>query len=594
MIEEPSLESRGGLGKAIITLLFLGIIAFGVVVAFQTWKRLDRVQTLGESVKTNLSQAAQKFVPENFSKAKTHLEEANQDLDEIVVLLKKSSVLRYIPFWKKRYETLLSFATVSEGFVEDGVELVNIVEFITEPVLLSDGTIKITKISPEKKQRILQRTLQQTPRLNGIRAHLILTRTLLENIDESVLSPSLQDIKKDILQKSQNVEYTLGQALPILEVLPSFLAYNQQKTYLLLLQDPRELRPTGGRTIMSGTITLKDATILKLNTSIDEGDVASRDVLLPADFSDVAGGIGGGVEGVIAVTPEFFSSLLRLTGNLRIGNTIFSSEDFSTQLDALKDGEAIGFLTRMIIDTVNEMSFQEIYDVAKVVEARLNEKHMLLWFRDKRLQAFARKNNWTGEIRQSDGDFLMLVDTNTQSKKTDPFIERSISYDLRQDALDDLYVMLEILYRNNATITETTTRYKDTIQIYVPKGSALLSASGTRASEDSREEGSVRIHEEKGYTVFDAFTIVEPFQNQKLRLEYRLPKKLARDLLTHKTYSLLVQKQPGSKSSITATFFFTRPVRHFTDGGFFTNRAGGVGVQFVSDLRVDRNFSVGF
>ncbi len=592
MIDDVPQESRGGILKALIALFFFGIIAFGVIMTLQTWKRLDRVQALSESVKLHLSQAAKEFVPENFSKAKTQLETAKRELDEIVVLLEKSSIVRYVPFWKKRYETLLSFSIIGQGFMQDGVELANIIGSITEPILLSDGTIKITKISPAKKRIILQRTLQATPRLNGIRAHLVLTRTLLQNVDDSVLDPALQDIKRDMLQKSENVEYTLGQILPILEVLPSFLAYNQPKTYRLLLQDPRELQPTGGRVIMSGTLTIHDATIVALHTSLEDGDAAGEGVSLPTDFSEVGRSISG--DGVIAVTPEFFTSLLRLTGSIRVGNTIFSSENVFDQFDSLKNADAVASLTRMIIDKVNEMPLQKIYDVTKVVEARLNEKHILLWFADTRLQEFVQKNNWTGEMRSSDGDFLMLVDTNTQSKKTDPFIERSISYDVRQDVLDDLYVTLEILYRNNATITETTTRYKDMVRLYVPKGSTLLAARGTRASQDSREEGTISIHDEKGHTVFSAFTIVEPFQNQKLRLEYRLPKRLSRTMLANKEYSLLVQKQPGSKSSITATFFFNKPVKHFTDGGFFTNRAAGVGVQFVSDLRVDRNFAVGF
>ncbi|MBI4272310.1 DUF4012 domain-containing protein [Candidatus Uhrbacteria bacterium] len=619
-------ESRGEALKGFFILFFLVVVGGGVLLAFQTWKTVGKIEVLGVSAYTHLSHAAEEFVPENFTLAKQELEGAKHDIDEIVRLLGGVSYLRYVPFWSSRYESLYSFSRIVQQFIDTGVQLSSLVEHISEPIRATDGTITITRMSDEDKRVVLERTVQSIPRLQSMRATLQILGSTLRGISDDALEKVLVPIKSDLLAKGDYITYTIDQALPLLEVIPLFVGYNKEKEYLLLLQDPTELRPTGGLIEMYSLLRVKDAAILSLRSEKTYGDIrGSGFARLPAlaEFTaqEIPGGFlqdtnwqsdfsksaqhaveafrsaeGGDIDGVIGVTPEFFISLLRMTGDIRIGDTVWSSTRFIDELHGqLASGSPpLGKLTRAIIDAVNGMKFQKIYDVTKLVEARLNEKHILLWFSDPKLNEFAKSNNWTGEIRATGGDFMMITDGNVGSKKTDPFIQRTVTRDIVEDELDNLTVSLEILYRNNATITPSTDRYRDHIEVIVPEGSQLLRSVGFRKNDEGREEGQVDVRDAQGYTVFEGFTVVEPFQNQKIQLEYRLPKRLAKKILNKGTYSFFVQKQPGSMQNLTATFFFKKPVKSFTNGGFFTQKAGGAGVQFQTDLRVDREFHIQF
>lgn len=613
--------------KSFLLVLFLAAAAAVALFIFQVSSTIGKIQNRAASVRDHLYFAANRFLPENFSQAKTELESAKRDIDQIVDLFESMQVMRFLPILSSRYETGHSFSRIAQQFVDSGIELAGVVEYISEPIRSNDGTIVITGISETDKRIILERTVKSISTLHGIRATLELTRGRLAAMPDPAIEQAFIPIKRDLLAKSESIIYTIDQALPLLEIIPPLFGYREEKKYLLLLQDPSELRPTGGVVEMYALLAVRDATILSLSSEKTRGDMREQARGRPAaitnftreqlpsgflqdsnwssDFVFAAQEAAAtyraadqtDIDGVIAVTPEFFLSLLRMTRDLRIGDTIWSSSNFVSELESQLQytSPPLGKLTRAIIDAVNAMPFQRMYDVTKVMEARLNEKHILVWFRESKLQTFARANHWIGEIRESDTDFLMITDANVASKKTDPFVERSVTSVLVQDELDHLTVSLEILYRNNATIGPQTDRYRNRIQIIVPKGSELLSADGFREHDQSRDEAKVSVREESGYTLFEGFTVVEPFQNQKIRLQYRLPNRLEKKILREGRYSLFVQRQPGSATHLTATYFFRKPITAFTKGGFFTTPAGSSeGVTFRSDLRVDRDFFIQF
>src|SRR3989338_527785 len=127
-MEDTLHESKSVALKGFFLLFFLALVGGGVLLAFQTWKTVGNIEALGESVQTHLSQAAVKFVPENFTSAKRELEGAKHDMDEIVRLLGGVSYLRYVPFWSSRYESLYSFSRIVQQFIDTGVQLSSLVE----------------------------------------------------------------------------------------------------------------------------------------------------------------------------------------------------------------------------------------------------------------------------------------------------------------------------------------------------------------------------------------------------------------------------------------------------------------------------------
>jgi|GEM_PF-4698667 len=634
-MEDELLESHSSVLRGVLLIILLIGIAAGVIFGYRTWKRFDAVQGMSSEVRTYLAGASQDFLPDNFLNAKKELQSASRLLGEMIQQLDSISVLGVLPFTKERYRTAVQFSAVAKSFTDTGIQLAELVEQITEPAMRPDGTISIAEVAPSERATILERTVQSIPAFTGIRAKLALNAQQLSAISDDSLDEPYRAVKYDLLQKSEFIEYTLGQVIPFMEVIPRFLGYADEKAYLVLLQDARRLRGTGGIIRLYGILRVKDGTITDFTVSNPDAD-AARTASVPAYVQSAEGAVGDGsalqdanwdfdfpsvaklairqysslrggeqIDGVIAVDHDFFTSLLRFTGPIRIRNTIFSADSFTAELDyhrasgsyrvanpPEKPNDPIADLVGSMIEAVNKMPFTGVFEVTKIVEARLHEKHILVWFDDEKLEEFAQANNWTGTVRYNNADYFMVVDENITDKDTDPYIERSIKYEVVQDSLERLNASMEITYRNNATVTQSTGHYTAWLRVIMPRGSEIFAVQGLQGDIHTENRGNVMI--------VSGIVPVRAFQKTIVRLEYRLPKSVAQTAKENSRYDLFVQHQPGSKQSLNVSLFFQKPVTQFTSGGFFSTPTAGVsaqeigGVKFVSDLRVDREFMAQF
>lgn len=190
----------------------------------------------------------------------------------------------------------------------------------------------------------------------------------------------------------------------------------------------------------------------------------------------------------------------------------------------------------------------------QAVQKALTEKHILLYIPEEDIATLLAENGWDGGLRETDGDFLMIVDANLGFNKVDPRIQRQIEYvvDLtQQPALAEV----RLTYANTSPAESGPCRheelrdqteyrgqsyeelmagcYWDYARVYAPGGSWLVAAEGISDSVELSEEGGKR--------VFGAFFGVAPGTQWEIRLRYTLPDGIARD-----GYHLIVQKQPGT------------------------------------------------
>ncbi len=188
------------------------------------------------------------------------------------------------------------------------------------------------------------------------------------------------------------------------------------------------------------------------------------------------------------------------------------------------------------------------------VQKGLTEKNLMLYIPEAEIAEVLADNGWDGRLRETDGDFLMVVDANLGFNKVDPRIQRQIEYavDLTQQPV---LAELRVAYTNTSPAESGPCRheelrdqteykaqsyeelmvgcYWDYVRVYAPSGSQLLAAAGVRDTVEWSEEGGKR--------VFGAFLGVAPGAQREIRLRYALPEGVARD-----DYHLIVQKQPGT------------------------------------------------
>ncbi len=448
-----------------------------------------------------------------------------------------------------------------------------------------------------------------------------------------------------VIVKLQTLRDELASAAALAKLLPALSGYPDAKKYLILFQNSTELRPTGGFIGTLGEVTINAAQAESLKamdvyaidgaggerlTTVPPAPVAKylsvnkwylRDANWSPDFPTAAAnivdiyskesaGASGAMphfDGVLAVDPMVASELLRLVGAVTIGNSTFTADNVTDEIEyqVEKGFDAKGLpvaqrkdilvaLMGEVFKRVLALPSDRWPAVVDVMTRALYEKHMLIASFDPTVAAFVRSRNWDGVLRGSSDDYLMVVDANLAALKTDAAIKREIVYNVRPD-FNGLTATVTLRYANRGHFDWKTTRYRTYTRIFVPAGSTLLSSSGAMLNDKildpKRAPGQIDTVDELGHRSFGAFLSVEPGETRELSFVYRLPDSIVAAAASH--YSLLVQKQPGTEATpLTLGLDFGKKVTSAVPPEEKKFWGDSVYTQ-ITDLRIDREFAVG-
>ncbi len=469
----------------------------------------------------------------------------------------------------------------------------------------------------------------------------------LLSVKTNELTSFLQD---QLILFSQSLEQAISNtevALPIVANLPELAGYQDEKIYLFLFQNNMELRATGGFIGSYGLVRIEDGEIQDIFTddiyNLDKHAIGKIDTLPPEPMQKYLGvdtwylrdanwspdwetsveqilwffnqerqhaGLEPiALDGVIAITPDFIANLLAVTGPVMADGIQFEEKNFAQDLEQFVEQDyvkygiprsqrkaIIGSLTDILVDRLHQLPPHELIKVWLAFKQNIEEKNILVYLLDPELQQYFANRNWAGEVKQVQGDYLMVVDSNMAALKTDSVMERDIAYNLRQDESGDLIAQLEITYHHTGKIIPGfISRYQTYVRIYVPENTWFLRASlegeGVIKNLDILQDWDMG--QELGKRYGATFLTVEPGKSKTLRVEYRLPDSLKQQLES-KRYTLLVQKQPGTSGhDLNIGLDFKQPIRSY--------HAYDVSQDYVSrhiswhtDLSVDREYLVNF
>lgn len=522
--------------------------------------------------------------------------------------------------WERSYKIVEDFSlpkfVVLENYRRVGLSGLKSLEHLTDA--LSLGTkffadiyagyenyqeISFNQIPTEDRRQLLAKLSASPEVILQIRDHINLALLSMYQIDEDKFFGPWGEYLRVVKIKLLDANEILNFAYQAARVLPSVAGYPQEKQYLFLLQNPWELRPTGGFIGTYGILKVKDGEIVEFKThdvysldnpATDAGFKAEppqpikdylvdtyffRDANWSPDFptsaytllrfyedeKKIIGETPPNFDGVIAVTPRLIESLLLLLGGLDVGGEKYSSENFTellqykVEVDWHQQGLQVDERKNVVADIaialkerLFSLPFSDLQKVILLTVELLNEKEILMYFKDPLAMDIVRSNDWTGEVQSVNGDYLFVVDTNLASLKTDEVMEKTLSYKLVEKD-GKLLATAAMTYENKGTFTWKHTRLNSFTRFYVPKGSNLISSSGQMKKDRSKEIGKVETSEEFGKTVFGAFISIEPGQTKTLTLTYELPDYVYQQYLAGK-YSLYIQKQPGTTNHLNLEF----------------------------------------
>ncbi|MCA9384117.1 MAG: DUF4012 domain-containing protein [Candidatus Magasanikbacteria bacterium] len=560
------------------------------------------------------ARSALKRLPErvaslDFAGADEDLLIAEAGLADVQKGFKAFGAWRYAPWIGTRIQSLESVSRVGGSAIAGARELVQVAREINEalneaalPGQVIGSNRSYQDLTSDERKAIMAKLYELLPKLRLARERIAIASNTWSQIPQEELLLPVREVIAPYANRLAEADTALKNAVDVLEWLVPLSGVPEQKTYLVLLQNSDELRPTGGFIGNIGVVTV-DAGHLEsfefedvyaLDQSVDgkwnepqpiglAGQFLNKVFYLrdanwspdaPSsaatimDFYVRENALGRNknvhVDGVIFLTPEIFKGFLRLTGPITVEGRVFDEANF---FDKLQFDVDQGFLfegkpvaqRKEIVKQVGDALIQRLMTLPAsswptlltVVTQSLNQGDMIVAVKDKSTQEVLDRRGWAGRTLATDNDYLWVVDANINAQKTDGVVDKEVLYSINEDANGDLIATTKLQYRNNAQTADWRyTRYRSYTRVYVPEGSEFITATGCRPD----------VYKELGKQVFGCHWSVDLASRNTISFTYKLPPRILSQVQKGE-YVLLAQKQPGAKRELTLDLSFGKNIK---------------------------------
>lgn len=452
-----------------------------------------------------------------------------------------------------------------------------------------------------------------------------------QQIDLKVVPEDMRERVAQMIVLLPTLAQSFDEVVTHADAIGELLGANGKRTYMVVFQNNTELRPTGGFMGSFAEVSFDDGAITDMRipgggTYDIQGQLHAfvaapgplqlvrarwefQDANWFPDFPTSARKMlwfyesagGPSVDGVLSINADVLEQVLGVLGPVTLQDgTEFNAENvlFEIQQEAeiYYDKEAntpkaiVGELTQHIFNKLEIADAQTLLKVTSVFVDSFNGRNMQVYFSDNGLQGTVRDLGWTGEVRATSDDYLMVVHTNIGGGKTDTVIERDVTVDsfIAEDGTIENTVTLTQTHRGMANALFTGMNNVDYVRLYVPEGSTFITGSGFevppnalfKVSEyplDIDEDLAIAmqnvtkdpitetdIWDEQGKTVFGNWIQTAPGETQIITFTYRLPWSalhqsslnswaFAKQIFGAKealSYAMVVQKQSGVAQNV--------------------------------------------
>ncbi len=303
------------------------------------------------------------------------------------------------------------------------------------------------------------------------------------------------------------------------------------KRYMIVFQNNRELRPTGGfmgsfaildvqkGKILSLTVPpggtydlqgqmdvrVKPPTPLLLINSRWEFQDANWWPDFPASAQKMAWfyqhGRKSTVDGVIAINASVFEKLLSAIGPIQnekhdvtlSAATALDDLQYKVEVDydtvSNTPKAIIGDLAAQLLTELPKRNTADALKILVTLHDSLQNKEIQAYFTDKSTEETMRQFGWSGEIVKNDPqqDYLLAVNTNIQGQKSDAKITQEIEHQAEVQE-DGTVVDTVVIRRTHSGVQGEIFTGKPNIsylRVYVPEGAELVDAGGFSTISDT-------------------------------------------------------------------------------------------------------------
>jgi hypothetical protein len=575
-------KSQPAIAKYLFALIFFFIL---LLVSKQVLD-IIKLKNLLVAAEANISRAEKYLANERLSRAGFTFRLAEKTFYEATKVLSGADFEfgSWVPFLGNNVVAVRSFCEAGQKVTRAGHYLIRASQFFLgnqRNFIVRKGTVNLENLS--KSRRFLEEALLQ----------LQSAKHLLIQTDSWFLLPSIKEKRESALAKVSVAEEVLKKAIKASRLLPSFLAQNGERRYLLAVQNNAELRATGGIIGNYGIIKAQNGHLsLEVFDEIHSLQLPkrpkvkaprwfaqkydrffSRQLWLNAnmspDFPTVSRVLlelyqlktGEKLDGVISIDPKGLAYLLRAFKPITL-------QEYHVQLNA--DNVVDWTLNRAyqlfperaarknFLSDVAYASWQRFLSAERVEERKLLknlsqavlEKHLMLYSIYPKEERLINELGAGGRILTSSMDYLQVVLQNIGANKVDYFLRDEVSYHLKLKEDGTAVATVTIKLRNEIPVKglppyvtgqgELVAHHglnRLLVSIYVPDKAELLKVSV------SGERPIVDVAREKSKKVFATFVEIKPAKTKQVIYKYRLPAQIL-NWRERGKYYLVWQQQP--------------------------------------------------
>jgi hypothetical protein len=448
--------------------------------------------------------------------------------NEAEIFLWMGPFLKWMPIYGNDLASIQDLAALGESLLESAdLSYQAIAPIVEENELSSVNPVELANFLKEIQ-----------PQMEKAQQSLLNASATRGRIPAGMLSPVLSDL---LLNKVDPVMRVMQDALAVAVEFPRMMGATEEggKTYLLLVQNEDELRPTGGFISAASLVRLEDGNFGNMSF-VNSGDLDNLDMIYPATPWQLAEYMNSPIlifrdanwhtnypttaayakhlysyvddqpiNGVIAFDQQVLVELLRATGPITLPNAPYpidagnivgymrESKTPTAEESAApnwNNKEFLNDITRALLDKVlsGEMPWEL---VSTVFVQMLNERHILIQTDNAPMNLLLDRYGWDGALspRQT-GDYLMVVDANIGFNKTNAVVETSLAYDVDLVNLAAPVSTLTVIHKNNAQNVYICKHwlkdkkkeesgypisdcYWNYLRVYTPSGTRLINAT---------------------------------------------------------------------------------------------------------------------
>lgn len=598
-----SFPKTGGRTKKILLVVVVLLILLGIGVG------IPGIAVLASARKTNTEAklAIDALKKQNVALAGDELKKTRTALTDTQNAYKGLLIYRFVPI-------IGSYISDGDHLIKAGFHGLDAADTLVASiapyadVLGLKGQGSFVGGTAEQRVQTAVRTMGKvTPRIDDIASDINGVKKEIDyininNYPEFIIGKKNHDQIVGLKKLADDGASFVNDARPLIKILPNILGEPNDKKYLVIFQNDKELRPTGGFItayaifrLEKGVIHVESSNdIYGLDNTIYGKQPAPRPILtylpnvplfnlrdsnLSPDFIEsmktfrglYAKSSGPDVDGIIAVDTHALVGAMNILGDMDVDGTHFTAKTDPRcdcpqaiyEMEAIADTPVQADFRYVSLAAVNANRKNIIGDLMYAILNKAlssspklywgplfqemvnqtSQKHILYYLFDQNAQKGLDALNVSGRILPFDGDYLHINEANFGGAKSNMFTTEDVAQDYK--------------IADDGVITKTVTiNYKNPFppsDCNLERGNLCLNAvlrdwirvyvpKGSKMISSQGSEVKIISYDELGKTVFEGFLTIRPKGIAKFTISYTLPFKLAKN----SPLPALYQKQGGT------------------------------------------------